>query len=121
MSIITEDSFYKTGEELFGPDKTKWRFKCPICSHIQSMDSVKNHLIKEYGNEKFEAVKENIHVYFNCEGRINPSHGCNYSLGGLFKVGDLFEIKRNVKDKEFKLLSFKFSIEKETSGKREGM
>lgn len=123
MGVITisENDFYKLGEKMFGPDKSKWKFKCPICGHVQSMESVERHYVSEHGRSKFEAVKKYIYVYYNCEGRTNPSHGCNYSTGGLFKLGKMFEVISEKQGEENKILTFRFSTEDVTIGQREGI
>ena len=95
---MTYDEWYKKGQELFGEDKWKWKFRCPACGHVQSIES-----LLENNPELDE--DDAIHmVYFSCEGRVNgkgkpvfsadkklkekpnPIDGCNWSLGGTLQI-----------------------------------
>lgn len=72
------------GEQLFGPDRKKWLFACPICGFAQSA-------------ETFEAAKLPLSaVGFSCIGRWlrkrrkafgGEGEGpCDYAGGGLFAI-----------------------------------
>jgi len=80
---MTLDEWNKKGEKLFGPDKKKWRFKCPCCGNVQ--------MVKDF--EPFaEMGAEPNDVTCNCIGRwTHPDNTinsgkcpCNYTSGGLF-------------------------------------
>jgi hypothetical protein len=68
----------------FGQHPSGWRFKCPCCGHVQSMQD-----FKDLG------VDVNL-AYFNCVGRHDGKHmdvdmgtkpgPCNYTGGGLFNL-----------------------------------
>ncbi len=92
------------GERLFGTDFKKWRFKCPNCGHIQTIEDFlelkKNNIIKS----DFDVGKV---VYYSCIGRFDTripkedvgtifdkvkKSPCNYTLGGLFCFAKVFVI-----------------------------
>jgi len=68
----------------FGEHPRNWKFKCPSCGHVQSMQD-----FKDLG------VDVNL-AYYNCIGRHDGKHGrvamgtkpgpCNYTSGGLFNI-----------------------------------
>lgn len=98
---ITYEDWLKKGEMLFGKDKTKWKFVCCNCGHIQSMEDF----------EKAVIESPNTKVYFSCIGRWVGGKGefgskeqpCNYTIGGLFNISKL----RIIKDGE-EIPAFKF-------------
>lgn len=66
----------------FGESPRGWRFKCPCCGHVQSM-------------QDFENLNADPNLaYFDCIGRHDGKHfqvamgtkpgPCNYTGGGLF-------------------------------------
>lgn len=78
----------KEGENRFGTDKKKWKFKCVNCKNIQSIQDFINLGVKNPQD----------YVYFSCIGRFkentkgtlsNKSKPCNYTLGGLFNFSKL--------------------------------
>lgn len=75
---IDVEDFRRIATETFGaPDQ--WRFRCPQCGHVQSIASVKEH--------DTEPNRDNFTwITFSCEGRFVPGFGCNWTLGGLFKI-----------------------------------
>jgi hypothetical protein len=81
------------GEKRFGPDKMKWRFECPSCHHVASIQDYKD-----------AGAKENA-VAFSCIGRYLPKAAeafggkgtgpCNYTGGGLIGLNPV-----HVRDEE---------------------
>lgn len=81
---MTVAAWEALGEQLYGPDKMKWKFKCPSCGHIQTPEDYKNAGANEGA------------IAFSCVGRWLPeSKGelfdknggpCNYAGGGLFRL-----------------------------------
>ncbi len=64
------------GTNKFGPDTTRWKFRCPSCGGVQSFsDFIENNVPKPDG--KF---------YFSCIGRWVKGRGCDWTLGGLLKI-----------------------------------
>lgn len=96
------DEFYKKGEELFGTDKTTWKFICPSCKKVTQVQEW-----LDYAKSKEEAAGQ---IAFSCVGRLivakqrstddpnDPVHqleigqlgeskyACNYTTGGLFNL-----------------------------------
>lgn len=62
------------GERLFGPDYTKWRFKCPHCGRVTT------------GQEFKDAGADTDDIYNNCIGRFDKSKGCDWAAYGLFDI-----------------------------------
>lgn len=66
----------------FGPDQMKWKFMCPSCGHVASIQDW-----KDAGGTEGE-------VAFSCIGRhikgsgdiLNKKKPCNYAGGGLFRL-----------------------------------
>jgi hypothetical protein len=105
---ITVDEWVKEGNELFGPDRTQWRFVCPSCGHIA--------MAKDW----IEAGSEEGEIAFSCVGRhmknsadiCSDKKPCNYAGGGLFRLNPvtviipdgksirLFEFDKKTEEKE---------------------
>lgn len=71
------------GLRLFGPDRMKWKFKCPSCGYVAAVEDWKN------------AGGSSGMVAFSCIGRLTGSKKefgdktggpCNYAGGGLFRL-----------------------------------
>lgn len=92
-------------EKLFGSDPRKWKFKCPNCGHIQSIEDFlelkKRNIIKP-------DVDVGTFVYYSCIGRFdtrilseevgtifNKKSPCNYTNGGLFCFANVFVIRED--------------------------
>ena len=64
-------------------------FRCPKCNTLQSA----NDLIKAGAGENFGEVEE--YLAFSCVGRFNSEKGCDWTLGGLFKIHELEVVTPN--------------------------
>jgi hypothetical protein len=80
---MTYEEWYAKGENLFGPDIMRWRFVCPSCGHVASVQEWKNAGAPEGA------------VAFGCIGRYLPERSeafggdggpCNYTGGGLIRL-----------------------------------
>lgn len=80
---ITLEEWKVEGIRRFGPDQMTWRFVCPSCGHIASVQDYK------------DVGAEESAVAFSCIGRWLPSRSdafsgqegpCNYAGGGLFRI-----------------------------------
>lgn len=78
---LSRDDWFKQGQALYGKDVMKWKFKCPSCGHVASVQDWKD-----------AGASENA-VAFSCVGRYTDSTKeifdktggpCNYTGGGLF-------------------------------------
>ena len=85
----------KEAEKLFGPDKKRWKFKCPSCEHIQTPGDFIE-MNKKQGLDLSPEI-----AWFSCIGRwldipdekvgtiFDKDKGkqpCNYTLGGLIRL-----------------------------------
>lgn len=81
---MTQEEWFAEGTRLFGDDVMKWRFVCPSCGHIASVQDWK------------DAGAPEGAVAFSCVGRYLPERSeafggkgsgpCNYAGGGLFII-----------------------------------
>lgn len=79
----TKQEWFAEGERRFGKDFMKWKFKCPMCGHVATV-------------EQFKALgaKNPDCAYVECIGRYtgqgSPSkangHGCDWAAYGLFGI-----------------------------------
>lgn len=81
---MTHQEWLEKGEQLFGADIMQWRFACPSCGHVASVQDWK------------DAGAPEGAVAFSCVGRYLPkcneafggkgSGPCNYAGGGLIRL-----------------------------------
>lgn len=62
----------------FGKDSMKWEFKCPRCGNVQTMNDFKG-LVEDPSTV----------AYYSCLGRWKKGVGCDWTLGGLFRIHTL--------------------------------
>ncbi len=89
MPPIGQKEWLEEGKRLFGLPATKWKFQCPVCKHVQTM-------------EDFTAIgAEPCSAYQECIGRYIPGSQakflkspktkrvgpCDYAAYGLFHLG----------------------------------
>lgn len=83
---MTKKEWAAKGEKLFGKDQMKWKFVCPSCGHIASVQDYK------------DAGAGSGAVAFSCIGRYlkKPNEAfqqgkspCNYAGGGLIRINPL--------------------------------
>jgi len=96
MKTMTEAEWNAEGERLFGPDRFKWRFVCPQCGNVASVEDFR--AFKEFGATTESATKECIGRYFpkterggwsseHCNPDIKkPCDYAGYGLIGLSPV-----------------------------------
>lgn len=66
------------GEALFGKNRDDWKFKCVQCGNVQTA--------KDFREIGLDPEK---YVFFSCIGRWKKGVGCDWTLGGLFKIHKL--------------------------------
>lgn len=71
--VITLEQWNNKGRSLFGDDKMKWKFVCPVCKNIQTPEDLK------------KAGANHVDVLQECVGRYDKTKGCDYAAYGLFK------------------------------------
>lgn len=85
---MTKAEWTAIGIKRFGADQMKWKFKCPACGHVAS--------VQDYKNAGAPATT----VAFSCIGRYlqdKPREAfakkgegpCNYAGGGLFGLNPI--------------------------------
>ena len=85
---MTKAEWEAEGKKRFGNNQMKWKFKCPSCGHIASVQDYKN-----------AGASENV-VAFSCIGRYlknKPREAfgekgkgpCNYAGGGLIGLNPI--------------------------------
>jgi len=70
--------------ELFGEDSVKWKFVCPCCGNIQSIED-----FQAKTSLSLDEIKGVVH--FSCIGRWvkkdkESKSPCDYTAGGLFNL-----------------------------------
>lgn len=81
---MTYQEWIAEAERRFGTDCMKWRFVCPVCKHVQSVQDYK------------DAGAPETAAAFSCVGRWLPNQRdaferdgvgpCNYAGGGLLRL-----------------------------------
>ncbi len=82
-TILLYDDWINELKNRFGDDAKKWSFKCPSCGEIQNTQDFIDNNIESPENK----------VYINCIGRYIKNRGCNWTLGGLFKINKISVLK----------------------------
>jgi len=88
---MTAEEFLKKGEALFGADKFKWKFRCPICGNIQTPEDFRKY--KDKGANPNSAYQECIGRYeggrraFGKSEKGEKQSPCDYASYGLFGIG----------------------------------
>lgn len=84
--IVNLEDFENEAIRRFGKDKTKWKYKCPVCGTIQCVEDF----------IKAGVPKEEIDgtIGFSCIGRFTKEMGCDWTLcdwklGGLLQLHEL--------------------------------
>jgi hypothetical protein len=102
---MTYKEWAAEGEKRFGPDKRKWRFTCPSCSHVASVE------------DWLKAKAPEGAVAFSCVGRQtkasdknsfkNKGGPCTYAGGGLFRLNPIIVVgDMNGGETEHQLFAF---------------
>lgn len=100
MSTITEKEWRDKGNELFGGEQTNWRFQCPACGNVASIEMAK---------EKWPEVKgKGWNPSSECIGRYTDKVKCDWAAYGLF-AGPLF-VKENGGEKSIPLFDFEGKV-----------
>lgn len=94
---MTHAEWLAEGERRFGPDQMQWRFVCPVCGHVASIDDWKNagstendvafSCVGRWAGLRRDALGLNPEAI--ASGELPPAEGpgpCNYTAGGLFQL-----------------------------------
>ncbi|GAF72771.1 unnamed protein product [marine sediment metagenome] len=99
VDICSVDEWQAEARTLFGPDPMVWRFQCPCCGHIASVQDY-----KDAGAPTGAVAFSCIGRWTNCKREAFRADGpgpCNYAGGGLIglnprRVIDESGIERDV-------------------------
>jgi hypothetical protein len=84
---MTYEEWMVEGERRYGPDKMKWRFKCPVCGCVATPEDWKKAGAGE-GSIAFSCIGrwiEGSRAAFEGKGK-GP---CTYAGGGLFGLNPI--------------------------------
>jgi hypothetical protein len=87
QQTMAEAEWQALGQSLFGDDLTKWRFRCPTCDSVMSIERAR--ALPPEQLAKLRASKWNIEQ--ECVGRYIDA-GCNWCAYGLFS-GPFFVVR----------------------------
>lgn len=100
MRTLKQDEFLAEAKARFGPKVHDWKFVCPMCGTVQSVQQLLDAVLAIGGK------KDEVHGYigYSCIGRFTRQgdagiaaknrgerwdKGCNWTLGGLFQTHEL--------------------------------
>ncbi len=82
---MTHAEWLAEGTRRFGPDQMKWRFVCPVCRHVASVEDWKTAGASE-SEVAFSCIGRHIAGAREALGDKTKPGPCNYAGGGLFKL-----------------------------------
>ena len=94
LRVMSHEEWLAEGKALFGEDFTKWRFECPCCHNVASVEDYRK--FKDAGATMDSATSECIGRYtggskaFGDGPTIAP---CDYAGYGLFRLSPLHVTK----------------------------
>lgn len=78
-TLMTEAEWRALGERLFGSNMDQWRFRCPHCDHVMSMEKAR----AMPGDSKAK-LRGRWSIEQECVGRYLTGQGCDWCAYGLF-------------------------------------
>lgn len=85
---MDESEWNDLGRRLFGDDRTQWRFRCPTCGNVMSIE-----IARTMPAEQLAKLRESKwSIEQECIGRYVDA-GCDWSAYGLFS-GPFFVVVR---------------------------
>lgn len=75
--VLTHEAWTEEAIRLFGENGRDWTFRCPGCGQAQSGQDFID------AGQTVEVARSR--AYFSCIGRLVPTRGCDWTLGGLFQ------------------------------------
>jgi len=79
---MTHEEWVAKAKELFGDDPMQWKFACPSCGHVASVQDW-----KDAGADEGEVAFSCVGRRLGSEKQIGAEEGpCNYAGGGLFQL-----------------------------------
>ena len=90
---LTHEEWIAEGKRRFGEDMLGWRFVCPSCGHVASVQDWKNAGAPE-GAVAFSCVGRQLNA--NDDNTFGKKGGpCMYAGGGLFKLNPVTVVREN--------------------------
>lgn len=89
---MTAAEWQAEGVKRFGPDQMLWRFVCPSCGHVASVQDWKNVGASER-QVAFSCIGRHIEGSKDIFGKPGP---CNYAGGGLIGLNPVHVTEGNV-------------------------
>jgi len=77
-TVMTLDAWRDEAARRFGPKGRDWKFKCAQCGETQSL--------KEFVDAGMTLEEAQSRAHFSCIGRWVKGRGCDWTLGGLFRI-----------------------------------
>ena len=85
QEAIPAKEWLAEGRQLFGTDVMKWKFRCPMCGHVASVQDFKD----AGADDPNDAFQECIGRYKGAGAPGSPAgnpNGCNWAAYGLFGI-----------------------------------
>lgn len=86
MKTYSYDDWIAEAKRRFGDDVKRWRVVCPSCKTEQS--------VQDFLDVGVPAPAFGGSVGYSCIGRFVEGKGCDWTLGGLFKIHEV-EVERD--------------------------
>lgn len=92
MNVIkmTKEEWEKKGKELFGEDQLNWKFVCPVCETVISIEDYKNNNARA-GAIAYSCIGRYLKKNQSAFGgkKLIKGQPCDYTTGGLFNISPL--------------------------------
>lgn len=85
---MTYEEWVEEGTRLFGSDKRKWKFVCPACGHIQSVQDYIDAGASD-GSIAFSCIGRSMGTARRAFGDTGRSGPCDYAGGGLIGLNPI--------------------------------
>ena len=86
---MTHAEWKAEGAKRFGTDPSKWKFVCPVCGHVASVQDWKD--VGAFECAGFSCIGRHMQKCRKAFGEKGPGP-CDYAGGGLFKLNPV-EVK----------------------------
>ena len=89
---MTKEEWLEKGKQLFGDDLFSWKFVCPNCGHIQSVEDFRQY--KEQGANPNTAFQCCIGRFMERKvGELGDGKSpCNYAAYGLIRLAPIIVV-----------------------------
>lgn len=88
--MLTLQEWQEEGIKKFGPDKRKWKFKCPVCKTVATVQEYIDLGDKEGATAGFSCIgrlkKKTQSAFLGGKKKLIPGEGCDYAGGSLFQL-----------------------------------